>query len=93
MRLIAFPLIFTDNMGASEPCVDQDHLLQTRVCNRKPCLKPLWQIGAWSECAVAMGDGRICGNNTGVQSRDVYCAVQPGKTVRNKTKNPTDQCT
>ena len=68
-----------DNKNNSEPCVLEEHLLQTRVCNRKPCRSPLWQIGTWSECiSVATENGPICGKLTGEQTRNVHCAIDPG---------------
>ena len=66
-----------DNHNHSTPCLSPEQLLQTRVCGKKPCQRPLWQVGPWSECLASSGN--ICGNRTGVQERSIRCEVDPGK--------------
>ncbi|XP_078583265.1 thrombospondin type-1 domain-containing protein 7A-like [Branchiostoma floridae x Branchiostoma japonicum] len=60
-------------------CLPADELVQRRVCNQQvPCSTYLWQVGPWGGCQSV---NQTCGDDSGVQTRPVYCGKDTGSAV------------
>ncbi|KAJ8049764.1 Thrombospondin type-1 domain-containing protein 7A [Holothuria leucospilota] len=61
-----------------DDCLPEDQLIQTRVCNlHVSCDSYIWQIGSWEECVVVEGEP-LCGEDVGIQKRNVTCEIDSG---------------
>ncbi|PIK37342.1 putative thrombospondin type-1 domain-containing protein 7B-like [Apostichopus japonicus] len=59
----------------SEDCLREDQLVQTNVCNlHVSCDAYIWQISPWEEC-TSMESVDACGDDVGVQKRNVTCEI------------------
>ena len=74
MRSHLFLAAYGDN------CVPEEHLIQTNVCNlHVSCDAYIWQISPWEVCLPLDETAGTCGEDAGIQKRNVTCEIDTGR--------------